>query len=102
MVKGHDRFKPVLAAIRQHVRIVIQRFIIEWRRRSGPVHVGWLYPAPFDAKTKRIETQLPATRKVLWITIPEISAHSGRCDVFPEFRGGPVRLRFSRPVIAPL
>ena len=56
MVEGHDRLKAILAAIRQHINVVIQRFIIERRRRPDPIDISWLDPAPLDPKTECVET----------------------------------------------
>jgi hypothetical protein len=102
VMKRDDGLKPILTAFRQDINIVVQRLMIEGRGRPRLIDESWLDPAPFDPKTERVQTKFPATRKVLWITIPKVGSQAGMCDIFRSLSSCPVRLGLPGPVVPSL
>ena len=57
MVERHDGLQSVLAAVRQHIGVMIEGFIVKGRRWPHPVDKSWLNPAPFNPQAEGVQAE---------------------------------------------
>src|SRR3984893_3155872 len=102
MVERQDRLEAILTALHEHLNVMVQCLVVEWRRRTRLVDVCWLHPAPFYPETECVETKVSTTRKILRITIPKVGALAGFRYFSLSLCGRPVGLGLAEAVVVTL